>query len=73
VETWNIRASSLKQDAKAQPCIACLRILRQISAKDAHNVQRDGLAFGKDKRNFDPVGAPVLDFSAFSFHHLVLE
>jgi len=34
--------------------VACLRVLRQISAKDAHNVQHDGLAFGKDKRNFDP-------------------
>jgi hypothetical protein len=45
--------------------VACLRVLRQISAKDAHNAQRDGLAFGKDKRNFDPVASCARFFRFF--------
>lgn len=51
--------------------IACLRV--QISAKDAHNVQRDGLAFGgkreRERETLIRVGL-ALDLSLFSFHHL---
>jgi hypothetical protein len=46
--------------------ISCLRV--QISAKDAHNVQRDGLAFGgkrERERNFDPGGACARSFAFF--------
>lgn len=45
-------------------CVACLRVLRQISVKDAHNVQRDGVAFGK-RETLIRWGLLVLDFSLF--------
>lgn len=50
--------------------MACLLVWQQLSAKDAHDVQRDGVAFGKkDQRRFDPVGA-CARFSRFPFSFL---